>query len=212
MRQRVSFSTLLFVPIIIFFANLFIFGECFLLYKLWTNQRFSAQDLDKLKTGNFHYLVFNPVFGFLNFEKREEIIFDNYVVVADSRPLIIKKYLTSFDSPLLPYADLIFKTSQDYGLDYRLLLAIAQQESNLCKKIPEDSYNCWGWGIHSRGTLRFSSYEEAILAVAKGLKEDYLDKGLKTPEEIMTKYTPLSDGSWAFGVRQFMEEMEYGQW
>jgi len=28
----------------------------------------------------------------------------------------------------------------------------------------------------------------------------------------MAKYTPLSNGSWAQGVEQFMNEMEQGQW
>lgn len=130
------------------------------------------------------------------------------IVIGDARPVIIRNYLLFYHSPLLPYADLIFSVSQKYGLDYRLLVAIAQQESNLCKKIPPDSYNCWGWGIHSRGTLKFSSYPEAIETVARGLREEYLDKGFDTPEKIMKKYTPFSNGSWAAGVRQFMEEME----
>ena len=130
------------------------------------------------------------------------------VVGADARPVIIRQYLAKYNSPLESYADLIFQTSQKYNLDYRLLVAIAQQESNLGKKIPANSYNAWGWGVHSQGTLGFSDWEEAIETVAKGLRENYLDKGLTTPEEIMSVYTPLSSGSWAFGVRQFMGEME----
>lgn len=127
---------------------------------------------------------------------------------ADARLEIIKQYLENYKSPLAPYAQDILDTSEKYGLDFRLLVAIAQQESNLCKKIPDNSYNCWGWGIHSRGTLRFQSYEEAIEAVARGIREEYVDKGYTTPEEIMAKYTPLSPGTWAAGVRQFLEEME----
>jgi len=130
------------------------------------------------------------------------------VVGADARPIIIRRYLSKYNSPLEPYADLIFQASQKYNLDYRLLVAIAQQESNLGKKIPANSYNAWGWGVHSQGTLGFSGWGEAIETVACGLREDYLGQGLVTPEQIMTKYTPLSNGSWAFGVRQFMGEME----
>jgi len=130
------------------------------------------------------------------------------VLGADARPIIIRQYLAKYNSPLEPYADLIFQTSQKYDLDYRLLVAIAQQESNLGKKIPADSYNAWGWGIHSRGTLGFANWEEAIETVSRGLREDYLDQGLVTLEQMMTKYTPLSNGSWAFGVKQFMGEME----
>lgn len=130
------------------------------------------------------------------------------VTVGDARPEIIRQYLEDFNSPLAPHADALVSASDTYGLDYRLLTAIAQQESNLCKVIPPGSYNCWGWGIHSEGTLGFENYENAIFTVSKGLKENYLDKGYNTPEEIMSKYTPLSNGSWAYGVNKFMSELE----
>lgn len=127
---------------------------------------------------------------------------------ADARNEIIKQYLSRYNSPLEPYANLLVTTADKYKIDFRLLTAIAQQESNLCKIIPPDSHNCWGWGIHSKGTLGFSSYEEAIDTVSKGLKEEYIDKGYTTPDQIMSKYTPLSNGSWASGVNTFLTEME----
>jgi len=130
------------------------------------------------------------------------------VGVEDARPEIVRKYLEDYNSPLEPYAEAIVAAADKYSLDYRLLTAIAQQESNLCKVIPPGSHNCWGWGIHSQGTLYFDSYEEAIFTVSEGLKENYLDKGYSTPEEIMAKYTPLSNGSWAWGVEKFMSELE----
>ena len=79
---------------------------------------------------------------------------------ADARPQIVKKYLISYSSPLVPYADLIIQTADKYSIDFRLIASIAQQESNLCKVIPPGSYNCWGWGIHSKGTLGFASFQE----------------------------------------------------
>lgn len=127
---------------------------------------------------------------------------------ADARVEIIRQYLEKYKSPLLPHAQEIVEISDKYALDFRLLVAIAQQESNLCKKAPEGSYNCWGWGIHSKGTLRFPNYSEAIEVVARGLREEYFNKGYTTPEEIMGKYTPLSPGTWAAGVTQFLQEME----
>ncbi|MFH1840769.1 MAG: hypothetical protein ABH807_01270 [Candidatus Shapirobacteria bacterium] len=136
---------------------------------------------------------------------------NNFWQTADARPLIIRKYLERYDSPLKPYADLIVKASDENRLDWRLLVAIAQQESNLGKKIPENSYNAWGWGVHSRGTLRFTSWEEGIVGVANGLKERYVDEGFTTADEIMAKYCPLSNGSWASGVNQFLEELETGE-
>lgn len=132
------------------------------------------------------------------------------VVSDDARPEIIRKYLERYKSPLLPYSDLIFELSKTYGFEYYWIVAIGQQESNLCKKIPEDSFNCWGYGIHSRGTLRFESYEMALKSFAEYLKTQYFDKGLNTPELIMRKYCPSSNGSWAHGVQQFIDEMESG--
>jgi hypothetical protein len=134
----------------------------------------------------------------------------NEVVADDARPLLIKKYLAKYQSPLLPYSDLIFKLSETYGFDYYWIVAIAQQESNLCKVIPENSHNCWGYGINSAGTLRFDDYETSLKSYAEYLKREYFDKGLNTPELMMKKYCPHSNGSWAYGVNQFINEIEAG--
>ena len=139
----------------------------------------------------------------------QDIVADQ-IVADDARPLLIKKYLEKYKSPLLPYADMIISLSDTYKFDYYWIVAIAQQESNLCKKIPDNSFNCWGYGINSAGTLRFASYELALKSYAEYLKREYFDKGLNTPELIMKKYCPHSNGSWAFGVNQFIHEIENG--
>lgn len=133
---------------------------------------------------------------------------DAVIGAEDARAAIIREYLRRYNSPLEPHAEYIVEIADENELDFRLITAIAQQESNLCKRIPEGTYNCWGWGIHSRGTLGFSSFEEGIRVVSEGIKREYINKGYTTPEEIMKKYTPLSNGSWAFGVRTFLEDME----
>lgn len=130
------------------------------------------------------------------------------VTVDDARTEIVKQFLDQYGSPLLPHAKQIVEVSDKYHLDFRLLPAVAMQESTLCKFIPQDSYNCWGYGIYGDKVLRFSSFEEAIEKVAKGLSSDYIHDGLTTPEQIMGRYTPSSNGSWASSVRHFMEAME----
>ena len=130
------------------------------------------------------------------------------LISSDARGEIIKNYLEKYQSPLAPYAYYIVNIADEFQIDFRLTTAIAQQESNLCRFIPSDTHNCWGWGIHSQGTLGFASFEEGIRIVSEGLSKDYLAKGYETPEQIMKKYTPLSNGSWASGVNQFMQEME----
>jgi len=126
----------------------------------------------------------------------------------DARPANLNAFFRKYNSPLYDYADYIVKISDQYQFDYRLLPAIAMQESNLCKYIPENSYNCWGWGIYGSTITRFASYEEAIDTVARGIKKEYIDKGLLTASAIMEKYTPPSTGSWANGVNHFLRMLE----
>lgn len=127
---------------------------------------------------------------------------------SDIRVANLKYFFRKYGSVLYDYADVFVATADKYSLDYRLLPAIAMQESNLCKYIYEGSHNCWGWGIYGNKVTRFSSYPEAIETISKGLKLYYVDKGLTTPEAIMRKYTPPSDGSWAFGVNTFLKIIE----
>lgn len=130
------------------------------------------------------------------------------VALGDSRAANLKSFFRKYNSPLYDAADTIVKVSDQYGFDYRLLPAIAMQESNLCKYIPDESYNCWGWGIYGNSVLRFASYDEAVEAVGKGIKEEYIDHGLVTASAIMAKYTPSSNGSWAHGVNTFLKALE----
>ena len=130
------------------------------------------------------------------------------VTVNDARVEIVRQFLKRYDSPLEPHAKQLVETAEKHHLDFRLLPAVAMQESTLCRTIPMDSYNCWGYGIYGDKILRFTSYEDAIEKVALGLSEDYAYEGLTTPEQIMSRYTPSSNGSWADAVRHFMEEME----
>jgi hypothetical protein len=131
-----------------------------------------------------------------------------------ARPELLRDFLESYRSPLAPYAEYIIEISENYNLDWRLLTGIAGNESLFGRVIPYNSYNAWGWGVHSKGTLRFGSWEEGIETVAKGLKENYIDKGLTTIDLIATRYAPVSiqnDYPWADNVRFFMERLEQGK-
>jgi len=134
--------------------------------------------------------------------------YQSKVELNDGRVANLKHFFRKYNSPLYDYAELIVSVSDKYGFDYRLLPAIAMQESNLCRYIPENSHNCWGWGIYGDQVIRFSSYEEAIEKVAAGIKKEYIDKGLVTASMIMKKYTPSSPGTWARGVNTFIRMLE----
>lgn len=133
---------------------------------------------------------------------------DQEVKLADGRAANLQRFLRSINSPLFEYTDVIVEEADKHGYDYRVLVAIAMQESTGCKRIPENSYNCWGWGIYGDTVTRFSSYEEGIRTVSSGIKRNYIDKGLITTEDIMRKYTPGSNGSWAWAVRHFFNRIE----
>ncbi len=128
--------------------------------------------------------------------------------VGDGRIANLKRFFRRYNSPLYDHADVIVETADQYKFDYRLIPAIAMQESGLCRVIPNDSHNCWGWGIYGSTVTRFASYPDAIRAVSKGIREGYIDKGLTTTEQIMAKYTPSSNGSWARGVNTFIRALE----
>lgn len=130
-------------------------------------------------------------------------------ILKDSRVAILKSFFRQHNSPLYERAEFIVNTADTYGIDFKLIPAIAMQESTVCRNIPNNSYNCWGWGIYGNKVTRFSSYEEGIDTVSRGLKTYYIDKGLITIDEIMRKYNPSSpNGSWATGVSGFMEVLE----
>ena len=141
----------------------------------------------------------------------DQIQISQSVSHGDGRNLVVENFFRSYNSVLASYADLFVIVADFYHLDYRLLPAIAMQESNGAKRTPKGSNNPFGYGIYGSKLLTFSSWEEAIETVGKNLREDYLNQGLHTPAQIMTKYTPPSiakGGPWAIGVSQFMEELK----
>ncbi len=131
-------------------------------------------------------------------------VFDQEIQKQDGRVEKVRQFLAQYNSPLEPDAEFIVAIADQYELDYRLVPAIGMQESNLCRKIPHNSYNCWGFGIYGGKVTRFENYRQAIEAVTKTLATKYKTNGLVTPDEIMVRWTPSSNGSWANAVNHFM--------
>ena len=130
------------------------------------------------------------------------------IISKDARTEMVRQFFAKYDSPLEPYATEVVETADTYGLDFRLIPAIAMQESTLCKKAPKDSYNCWGFGIYGGKITRFDNYSHAIQTITKTLALQYKKDGLHTPEEIMSRYTPSSNGSWASGVNIVINSLQ----
>ncbi|OGY27198.1 MAG: hypothetical protein A2864_01620 [Candidatus Woykebacteria bacterium RIFCSPHIGHO2_01_FULL_39_12] len=191
-------------PFFYIFAWLFI-SFTILLSLVWLTIRVN-------QTNNFPYLFLSAsrnVFDSPSKIPGETINVLAAVKAADARPVLIDRFLAKHNSPMIGQGETFVEIADQYGLDWKLLPAIAFQESSLGKKIPDGSYNPFGWAIYSgeRSGAEFENWKHSIEIVARGLKTNYFSQGLTTPEKIMTKYTPNSNGSWAVGVRFAMGEI-----
>lgn len=132
------------------------------------------------------------------------------ITALDGKTSLLQKYLEWQHSPLAPHAATFIQVAQKYQLPWTLLPAICGKESTFGKQIPQDSYNCWGWGIYGNQVKKFSNWDEGIEAVGKGLRENYFNNGIDTIEEIEYSYTPPSansDHHWLEGIKYFQWEI-----
>ena len=127
--------------------------------------------------------------------------------VEDGRLLKVKNFLHSYNSPLENYANIFIADADTYGFDYRLLIAIAMQESIGGKRIVTGTNNPFGWGINSKQTIGFASYREAIDTVSKALAKNYIQKGRTTPEQIGPIWNPTNTNDWVGKVNYFMNQI-----
>jgi hypothetical protein len=133
------------------------------------------------------------------------------IEVIDQRGKLLDDYLAKYNSPLTGKGEDFVKAADDNGVDWRLVPAIAGAESTFGQKIPGGhhpaytSYNGWGWGVYGDKVVSFNSWKDAIYAVTKGLKKNYIDKGLQDPETINSKYS--SSPNWKNSVNYFLDDM-----
>ena len=125
----------------------------------------------------------------------------------DGRVKALDSFFAKYDSPLVGHSKFIIDEADKNKIDYRLIPAIAMQESTLCKKIIKNSHNCWGFGIYGGKVTRFSSYDEAIAKVTSTLAKKYIQKGYVSPSEIVQKYTPGDTGRWPEVVGLMMQHI-----
>jgi hypothetical protein len=113
-------------------------------------------------------------------------------------------------TPLQGQGRTFWQAGRRYRVDPRLLVAIAGAESSFGKH-QSGARNPFGWGPG----IDFPSYEAAIETVAKGLRENYLNQGLKTIAQIGSKYAPAGAGNdptnlnshWTQNVSKFYREL-----
>lgn len=126
----------------------------------------------------------------------------------DPRVDTLEHYLASHDSPLTAETPHFIHEADHWGLDWKLVAAIAGVESTFGKHIPTNSYNAWGWGVFTGATdgMHFESWHDGITKVSAGLKTNYIDHGAESIEQIGRIYA--ASPNWSWKVRFFLDQID----
>lgn len=122
----------------------------------------------------------------------------------DFRVTNLEYFLAKYNSPLTTYAAEFVTYADKYGIDYRLVPAIAGVESTFGKRIPFKSFNAYGW---ANGKYKFTSWEDSINIVTMALRTKYIDRGAPTIAKIGRRYAPPSK-TWAGKVTFFINKID----
>lgn len=129
-------------------------------------------------------------------------------LLKDMRVVKLQAFLRQYDSPLEKYSVDFIRSADKYDLDWRLVVAIAGTESTFGKHIPPGSYNAWGWGIPTGASsgVGFTSWTDGIDTVSRGLKNNYINKGATTIDQIGRIYA--ASPFWAAHVGYFLDKIQ----
>ena len=105
----------------------------------------------------------------------------------DWRQLKLYVFLVKKNSGLARYSSNFIQAADTWGIDWRLLPAIAGLESSFAKRMVPGTYNAYGWG---GGYIAFESWPDSINHVSRRLRAIYYDNGLVTPALIGPVYAP----------------------
>lgn len=128
-------------------------------------------------------------------------------VKRDDRAQVLKAYLTKRNSPLVESAATFVAQADKNKLDWKLVAAISGLESGFGKHIPQNSYNGWGWGVYGDNVHSFTSWDDGISTISKGLREKYMDKWNATDVASIGRIYAASP-TWAQRVTYFMNDIE----
>lgn len=169
---------------------------------------FYLAKVNHIKTGNIWANNFpginNSVLGLADSNNHPKEISPS----SDIRIQALHKFFQPYNSPLQSQAEELVRQADSWGIPYTLIPAIAMQESGGCRVIPQDSYNCWGFGVYGAKVTRFNSYQEAVSTIAKKIKETYIKNGLVNPTLLEDVWAPQSNGIWSYAVNYFTSKIQ----
>jgi hypothetical protein len=134
------------------------------------------------------------------------------IIAGDGRALLLQEFMRG--APLEQYSQIFVEEADRFGLDYRLVPAIAMCESNLGKRIPSlDSYNAWGIAVYTgqQEGAKFNDWPSAIQWVSEFIHRRFVQKNMIDIKDIGAIWAPPSvekGDSWATCVEKFMRSIQ----
>lgn len=206
------------------YALLFIVVIEFFLLRI-ENLTILSLDSSLISTGNS---FIESVALHKNNETRESVIaFDEEVMKQEieiaslqaSTPVIVYEGMTEQElgsklnkvlgSSLDGYGDVFAKYSIEYGVDPYLATAITLLETGCkwgCSTLVKQCNNVGGMKGSGCGSYQaFDTLEDGIESMIRNLANNYIAKGLTTPEEMNKKYAASS--TWATKVNNYINEI-----
>ena len=109
----------------------------------------------------------------------------------------------------------IKKVAQDYGVNWRLAVAISMHETGKYTSVAFNDNNNVGGNFRNGNLMTFSNLDDGIDFFISNLKTKYIDLGLDTIEEISVKYAPIGADNdpnnlnqyWVSGVTRYYKEL-----
>lgn len=113
----------------------------------------------------------------------------------------IRSYLESQGSPMADFAENIVGAGNRYGVDPKLIVAIAGVESTFGRNAI--SYNAWGW---NNGRTRWRSWTQAIDQYTRAFAEKYPNH--TNIRRMAPRYNPNTPEDWGRKVLLFMASID----
>ena len=109
----------------------------------------------------------------------------------------------------------IKKAAQDYGVDWRLAVAISMHETGNYTSKAFNELNNVGGNFRNGSLMVFEDLDKGIDFFISNLKNNYIDMGLDTIELIQPKYCPIGAANdpkglnkyWVGGVTKYYNEL-----
>jgi hypothetical protein len=111
----------------------------------------------------------------------------------------LQTYLDNYGSPLAPYAGDFIDAGERYGVDHRVVVAIAGREQTFGVNWPGSSHNFWGYGGY-----RWPDIKTAIWEYTRHISEEY--PGLAKGDIYGSASRYAASSTWASGVAEFYGE------